>query len=416
MNVRRAALVSAVIVALAAPAGALSGDLDLTFGDEGRVVVALAGETVARAVATQGTKIVVGGTQQRKTNTMVLVRLRAGGAVDPTFGRSGRVNVAASDEGDWLDDLLVQPDGKILAVGGALDAGRSRFLLVRLLADGRLDPTFGGDGIVMTGFAAGPASVESVALMPDGKIVAGGGVGEYPTGSLAVARYLPNGRRDRTFSRDGKTTIAFPTRPYAWVDDLVPWRSPADHLLIAGTARQDREEDVAIVSLEPDGTLDRDFGGGDGKALFDHAQSDRTGSVVLQALGNFVVVGTSNPGGEWGAMLVRFNASGHVDHEWGTSGVVIHDVSPGYESWRAAARTGRKIVIVGDFASAGGVIRVRPNGVRDPNFGGGAVAVVYPDGTSGFLAVTVQADGRIVLAGYTPDGTSMGFAVARLLP
>ncbi len=380
------------------------------------MVVALAGETLARAVAMQGTKIVIGGTQQRTTSTMVIVRLRARGAVDPTFGRSGRVNVAASDEGDWLDDLLVQPDGKILAVGAARVGGIDRFLLVRLLPDGRLDPTFGGDGIVMTGFAAGPASVESVALMPDGRIVAGGGAGEYPTGSLAVARYLPNGRRDRTFSGDGKKTIAFPTRPYAWVDDLVPWRSPADHLLIVGTARLGSEEDVAIVSLGPDGSLDLEFGGGDGKALFDHAQSDRTGSVVLQALGNFVVVGTSNPGGEWGAMLVRFNASGHVDHEWGTSGVVIHDVSPGDESWRAATRAGRKIVIVGGFAGAGGVIRVRDNGVRDPNFGGGSVAVVYPDGASAFRAVTVQPDGRIVPAGYTPDGTSIGFAVARLLP
>lgn len=416
MNVRRAALACVVIVAIAAPAGALSGDLDPTFGDEGRVVVSLAGETLARAVAMQGTKIVVGGTQQRATNTMVLVRLRAGGAVDPTFGTSGRVNVAASDEGDWLDDLLVQPDGKILAVGGARDGGLDRFLLVRLLPDGRPDPTFGGDGIVMTSFAAGPAEVESVALMPDGKIVAGGGAGEYPTGSLAVARYLPDGRRDRTFSGDGKTTIAFPARPYAWVDDLVPWRSPADHLLIAGTARSGSEEDVAIVSLGPDGSLDDQFGGGDGKALFDHAQSDRAGSVVLQALGNFVVVGTSNPGDEWGAMLVRFNASGHVDHEWGTSGVVVHDVSPGFEAWRTATRAARKIVIVGDFAGAGGVIMVRDNGALDPNFGGGAVAVVYPEATSGFFAVTVQPDGRIVPAGYTPDGTSMGFAVARLLP
>jgi uncharacterized delta-60 repeat protein len=297
-----------------------------------------------------------------------------------------------------------------------LDGGRWKFLLVRLLPDGRLDRTFGGDGIVVTGFAGGPASAESVALMPDGAIVAGGAVGDYPTAALAVARYLPDGRRDRTFSGDGMTSVSFPTRPYAYVDDLVAWRAPADHLLIAGTARLEGEEDVAIVSLGPDGKLDREFGGGDGKALFDHAASDRAGSLVLQDLGNFVMVGASNPGGEWGAMLVRFNASGHVDHAWATSGVAFHDVSPGFESWSGSATAGRKIVVAGSFAGAGGVLRVRANGALDTGFDGGSVAVVYPGGTSGFGRVAIQADGRIVPAGYTPDGSSIGFAVARLLP
>jgi uncharacterized delta-60 repeat protein len=418
MDVRRVTVAFALVVAIAAPAGALPGDLDLTFGGDGLVAIARPGEAQASAVAMQGTKIVVGGTQQRGEPSMVIARLRTGGALDPGFGTAGIVNVAASDEGDWLDDLLVMSDGRILAVGGADVNGRARFLLVRLLPDGRRDRTFGGDGIVTIGFAGGPASAESVTLMPDGSIVTGGGVGEYPTGALAIARSLPNGRIDRSFSGDGRTTISFPTRPYAFVDDLVAWRSPADHVLVVGTARVPGEEpeDVAIVSLEPDGKLDRDFGGGDGKALFDHAVADRAGSVVLQPMGYFVVVGASNPGGEWGAMLVRFNASGHIDHAWGTSGVAYHDVSPGFEHWAASTTAGRSIVVAGAFASAGGLIRVRANGTRDPDFGCGSVAVLYPGGTSGFSAVAIQDDGRIVAAGYTPDDSSIGFALARVLP
>lgn len=417
MDVRRVTTVAFVlVVAVAAPAGALPGDLDPTFGGDGRVVIARPGEAQASAVAMQGAEIVVGGTQQRGEPSMVVARLRTGGALDPGFGAAGIVNVAASEEGDWLEDLLVMPDGRILAAGGAVVNGRARFLLVRLRPDGRRDSTFGGDGIVTVGFAAGPASAESVTLMPDGSIVTGGSVGEYPTGALAIARSLPDGRLDRSFSGDGRTTVAFPTRPYAYVDDLVAWRSPADHLLVVGTARLEGEEDVAIVSLEPDGRLDRGFGGGDGKALFDHAAGDRTGSVVLQPMGYFVVVGASNPGGEWGATFVRFNASGHVDLAWGTSGVAYHDVSPGFEHWAASTSAGRQIVVAGAFASAGGLIRVRANGALDPDFGSGSVAVLYPDGTSGFSDVAIQTDGRIVAAGYAPDDDSIGFALARVLP
>lgn len=416
MNARRVMVACATLLATAVPAEGLSGDLDPTFSGDGRAILPFPGEAQARAVAMQGAKIVLGGTQQGSTPTIVLTRLLTGGAVDSAFGKQGKVNVGASAEGDWLEDLLVLPDEKILAAGGATVNGRARFLLVRLLPDGRLDRTFGGDGIVTTRFPEGPASIEAVTLMPDGMIVAGGSAGEYPIAALALARYLPDGRLDRSFSGDGLKTVAFPSRPYAYVDDLVPWRSPADHLLIVGTAFLDAEQDVAIVSLEPDGRLDRDFGGGDGKALFHNAQVDRAAAVILQDLGHFVVVGTSVPGGEAAAMLVRFNASGHVDYGWGSSGVVIHDTVPGSEIWRTAVKTGRKIVIAGGFASAGGLIRFGANGALDTDFGTGSVAVVFPEGGSGFSALAVQPDGRLVPAGYVPDGSSIGFAVARVLP
>jgi hypothetical protein len=133
-------------------------------------------------------------------------------------------------------------------------------------------------------------------------------------------------------------------------------------------------------------------------------------------MGNFVVVGASDPGGEWGAMLVRFNASGHVDFAWATSGVAYHDVNPGFDNWGASVRVGTRIVVAGTSAGAGGLLRVRANGALDDDFGGGSVAVVYPDGTSGFSDVAIQPDGRIVAAGYAPDDDSIGFALARVLP
>jgi len=71
----------------------------------------------------------------------------APGDIDPTFGVGG---VARVDLGyfDSASDLAIQPDQKILAAGTVSDSGRNVFVL-RLLANGSLDPGFGAGGIVM---------------------------------------------------------------------------------------------------------------------------------------------------------------------------------------------------------------------------------------------------------------------------
>jgi uncharacterized delta-60 repeat protein len=416
MNVRRVTVALVAIVTLALPAEAIPADPDPTFSVDGRAIVAFSHRTQALGVAMQGSKIIVGGTRNTATGDAVLARLTKRGTLDPTFGKDGRLSLKASADGDWLDDLTVMPDGRIVAVGGAMVGGIAKFLAVRLLPDGALDPTFGGDGIVLTGFAAG-ASAESVALAPDGAILVGGAVGDVPTSSFCVVRYLANGRRDRSFSGDGIALVGFPTRPYAFVADLVPWRSPADHVLAVGVARDGSEEDVAVVSLGPDGKLDREFGGGDGRTLVDVGPWDRAASVVLQDLGFFIVAGWSNPGDASGAMFVRFNASGHVDFEWGDAGVVLHDALPaGFDYWQGAVRTGSKIVVAGSYLGAAAVMRIRANGDYDQDFGDGGLGLMpFDGGESSFGSVTVQTDGRLVLAGYAPDGTETGFAVARLL-
>lgn len=418
MDLRRVTIRIALVALVALPtsASAYPGDLDPTFSQDGRMVVAFSRRAQARAVAMQGTKIVLGGIRQTATGDMVLARVTRRGILDPTFGNQGRLSVRASDEGDWLDDLAVDPDGRIIAVGGATDGGLSKFLVVRLKPNGALDRSFGDDGIVLTGFSTA-ASAESIALTRDGKILVGGGVGDYPNCSFAVVRYLADGRRDRTFSRDGIALATFPNRPYALVEDLVPWQS--GHVLAVGGARLGSEEEIGVASFTENGRLDEEFGGGDGKAIVDVGPWDRVGSIVLQAHSYFIVAGWTNPGGPGGAdaaMFVRFNASGHLDHEWGDMGVVLHDADPGFEYWGGAVRTGTKIMLAGTYMVGGAVMRIRANGALDESFGdGGQMHVPFDEGEASFGSVAVQADGRLVAAGYAPDGSDTGFAVARLI-
>ena len=75
------------------------------------------------------------------------------GALDPTFGRAGKV-ITDFGQIDGIYDVAVQPNGKIVAVGDSYERGTptDRFALTRYTKSGVLDRTFGAGGKVTTDF------------------------------------------------------------------------------------------------------------------------------------------------------------------------------------------------------------------------------------------------------------------------
>jgi uncharacterized delta-60 repeat protein len=129
------------------------------------------------------------------------------GMLDPTFGTGGKVLTDFGFANDIANAVALQPDGK-LVVGGW--AGND-FSLARYNPDGSLDPSFGDGGLVRTNFANGAAEsvdhIDGIALQPDGKIVAVGG----SNGDFALARYNPDGRLDMSFGMGGLVVTDFGT-------------------------------------------------------------------------------------------------------------------------------------------------------------------------------------------------------------
>jgi uncharacterized delta-60 repeat protein len=196
---RRARSLASVAVAAclllpvaAAPAGAAPGDLDPTFGGDGRVTTDFtAGFDGATGVALQadGKVVVVGGTGVEGANPMfAVVRYNPDGTLDPTFGGDGRVTTDFTGGADRATGVAVQPDGKIVVVGTAgADRRNPRFAVARYEPDGDLDPTFGGgDGVVRTNFTPGFDAATDLALQGDGNIVAAG----LADVEFGLARYL----------------------------------------------------------------------------------------------------------------------------------------------------------------------------------------------------------------------------------
>jgi uncharacterized delta-60 repeat protein len=147
-----------------------------------------------------------------------VARYTTDGKLDPTFGSRGTVvtNLGTANglnSNDHAHAMALQPDGKIVVVGASDIRGRDDgshtlhdFAIARYTANGRLDPSFGSRGTVLTDFGDSFSSnAESVAIQTGGKIVVAGGGGGY----FALARYSADGMLDASFGRGGKVRTRF---------------------------------------------------------------------------------------------------------------------------------------------------------------------------------------------------------------
>jgi uncharacterized delta-60 repeat protein len=121
----------------------------------------------------------------------LLVRYNSDGTVDNTFANHG--GVATPFPGNVFAQafsVALQTNGDIVAVGQTAlsDTGPSDFGLARYAANGKIDTTFGNGGFVITPFGSSVAFADTVLIQPDGKIIA---VGNSNNGTT-IARYLAN--------------------------------------------------------------------------------------------------------------------------------------------------------------------------------------------------------------------------------
>jgi len=288
-----------------------NGSLDRSFGSGGIVTTIFPGDgSFAFAVALQADgKIIAAGTDfvdfnpgDMSDTDFALARYNADGSLDPTFGNGGTVTTDFFGTEDDALSVLIQPDGKIVAVGSGNDpADFYDFAAVRYLSNGALDTTFGVGGRVSTDFGdRGFDRAHSAALQADGKIVTAGfatsvdGISE----NFAVARYTSSGVLDTTFSSDGRTQIDFGSCCQdAW---QVLLQSDGKIVTIGFPNSEGSSSDFLLARINSTGPLDTTFGiGGKVRTSFGNLNGGAQGGL-LQADGKIVAVGfqaTSSSGG-----------------------------------------------------------------------------------------------------------------------
>ncbi|MFJ4375833.1 hypothetical protein ACIP1T_24890 [Pseudomonas japonica] len=180
----------------------VNGHLDPSFGENGEGYV-----RVSRLVTLHFALTASGGyvlTPWTDFSTATFRQYLADGSLDRAFGENGQVTVPLpSPTGNArFNQVTVQADGKILAVGRANVGFGPHTLTVRLNPDGSMDNTFNNGEAKIMVFQGYQTSNTDVATLPDGTMVAAGNIEARPS-DVTLMRLQPNGNLDMSFGSNG---------------------------------------------------------------------------------------------------------------------------------------------------------------------------------------------------------------------
>lgn len=306
------------------------------------------------------------------------------GTVDYSFPNGDSYGFSSS-----IYDILVQPDGKILVAGDTYStyyfSGNSYDMqgLIRLNSDGTVDDTF---SIIQNNDCYGGGfqdTVLTIALQPDGKILAGGYFNQFDRDGNCyqynrIIRLNSDGSRDLTFNIGGGFNND--------VNKLVV--QPDGKILVGGSFNDYNGNSVDnIIRLNSNGSIDSSF---DISNRLDSTVYD----IVLQSDGKILVGGDfTNFGGNSQNYIIRLNSNGTKDTSF--------NIGNGFNGsvYAIALQSDSKIIVGGSFnyfdnndLFNGYIVRLDSNGSLDTYFGYGLDNDVNK--------ITIQSDDKILVGGY----------------
>jgi uncharacterized delta-60 repeat protein len=388
-----------------------AGDVDTDFGVDGFAFLDFAERLdFAHAVAIQSDGIIVAGQagslQDIEPRTdLAVVRFTNEGTLDPNFGNGGIFLGEFAEAHANAHGLAIQLDDKIVVAGDLQPSGG--FVVLRLDSNGSFDPGFNGSGIFATDLSA---RANDVLIQPDEKIVVvGDAVG--PLGfQIFLARFHDDGSLDTSFDEDG--VLFTPILLANGSAQAVALQNDGKIVVTGyGTADDTNLSSIFVARYEGDGgSLDSSFGG-DGLIHTTISTDSKASDVAVDENNRIVVVGNDN--GSF--VLVRYTEGGTLDDAFNGGGVVtMDDLNPvpgGTTGAGVLIQQDGKIVASASGGNDFVVLRFDANGNPDTTFNGVGKVVTGTLSSDSSEAVALQQDGKIVVA-----GTSGGdWAVVRYL-
>lgn len=394
--------------------------LDSTFGTNGFVITEVGSGTsgsLRDVVIQPDGKIVATGVV---SGTATVVRYNSNGTLDHTFGTGGIYQPPYSAlQNSSGQAVVLQPDGKILiGCKGYESAGGTihDFIAIRLLTNGMPDSSFGTNGIAIV-YKPGNDYLNDIALQPDGKIVL---CGTASSSSLGFARLLADGQVDAAFGTSGFSV--FHLASYGGVANSVVLL--ADGKMLAGGYNSfsgPRGYDFFVARFQNNGAPDSSFGT-NGIVYTDLSQSDFYGYIALQADGK--IVQTGKTGGLFSSDMVvlRYHENGSLDTSFNTTGYRVIDFYGNSDAAFAIRdQSDGKIVIAGSAVSSGprmmSLARINANGIPDSSFGeNGLVSCHFNEEATDLRKFVFWSDDKIIAVGSYTDGGADKFCIAKIKP
>jgi len=403
---------------------AQDGTLDPSFNADGLFTSAIGtfdDKVHDMALQPDGKIVLVGQTYGALNYDFAVARLNTDGTLDGTFGTGGIVTLPIGSADDRAWGVAIQSDWQIVVVGEA-DNGSfvNNIALVRLNNDGSLDNSFGTSGIVTTPIPSASAYPKAVAVTANNGIIVTGGAYSSSQLDLFVAKYDPYGGLEPLFGSSGIAVV--PVFPFH--DDLANdiALQTDGKILVAGTALNFSHTDFLVARFNTDGSLDTGFDT-DGSVVtsIEGTFNEYGNGMTLQDDGKILVVGASNSTFN-DFITVRYNEDGSLDTGFGVNGAAITDFGTSTDFADATdvgVQSDDKIVVGGyrnvGVALAYALARYSADGTLDATFGdNGIVTTSFGfGGDDQGLALDIQIDGRILLAGASYNGSQNLVSVAR---
>ncbi len=338
------------------------------------------------------------------------------GNLDPSFSGDGKLLTPIGGGTNVAYGITVQSNNRIIAVGQTRSGGNDNFAVVRYLEDGTTDTGFGGDGIVEIDIDGGNDEARDVLVLGNGNVLVAGTAVTGGGMDFAFALLDPEGKLVTSFGEGGKLTINFNNTN----DVLSRITLHGDRIYAVGSSISNDVEQYAIAAIKADGTMENAFSG-DGKLVFDvDAGQDVATAIAIQSDDKLLVAGYTGIGFEKEFCVVRFKSDGSLDNTFSADGIAIPDVGMiDDRAYGIAIQDDQKIVVAGssygetgyDFA----VVRLLPDGSIDIDFGddGYTVETIGPFFDDA-RDMVLQPDGKILVTGYAAQAASdADFGLAR---
>ncbi len=414
-----------------------------------------ANTNVGAVLAQPNGGIIVGGTCNSAVNTgatsdgvakarFCVTRYRppsvlvTGSWIDTSFGNQGSGGVsiytALDNRPEELADLALLPDGKILTAGTCSLLTSTFFCVTRLLPNGTRDASFGFQGSTSPTFSVN-ARLKKILLQPDGRILLFGNCAQPSTtpstNQFCATRLLANGDMDASFANAGVALLTT-----AFNRDFQGAVLRADGGIVMAGVCSDFGRNLCIRALTANGQQDANFGPAATAAAPSNTLHISMGtsiggdvSIARTASGKFVLsincIHTPTLANTFLFCLTRVNDNGSLDSGFGTNSVngrAYHRIgglgSANASPFNLAIQPDGKI-IAGGFCSDAStdfcVARFHSDGPLDTSYDGvGFKTTLSAKSPAYGTAMTLQADGKVVIAGQCTDAGLTKYCTVRL--
>lgn len=378
-----------------------SGVKDNTYAFANKLVNADKSYFAVRSLAIQAdNKIVLGGLWYNTTaqKDFVIIRFTTSSTLDKTFNSTGIQKTDFKGYNDYNTSLAIQNDGKIVAGGFASNGVSYAFATSRYNINGSVDNSYNADGKQMTYHGSGDLRTTALSVQEDQKIVLVGFTflsNGFSTNTLIV-RYNADGTLDKTFNKTGGLIYEFKTGNTVFTASVV---QPDGKLISVGYTLNGTIFNYLVVRYKTNGTLDSTFSG-DGIQItnLNVYQYVKPG-VALQKDGKIILSGSTGDYFNRDFTLIRYNANGSLDNTFSGDGILISDFGKAEGANAVTVQADGKIVMVGSSDLNFAIARYNPDGSFDNSFANGGIRTditLNSDETMQANSVAIDGNGKIV--------------------